>query len=327
MSSGQIYTKSGDKGSTSLYSGERVLKDNLRVECYGTIDEANSMLGMAYSLSSNSYVRTTLNQLQKKLFVVCAELATVETSDIKLKEKINNSDVQTLEEIIDNCILFIGKQNAFVVPGVNTSSSALHVARTIVRRAERLIIRLSNSEGVSDTLRKYINRLSDCVYSLARYEEQEWFVKFITEKVVERMNIKLNKFDLKFAELMASYAQEKSLKINCPMVISVVDSGGNLILLHKMDDSLLVSIDISINKAFTANSLKMPTHKLYDLAQPGKPLYGIEATNNGRIVLFGGGYPIYCDGKVVGGFGISGGSVEEDMAVAEYVLDKIKVES
>jgi len=321
----KIYTKTGDRGRTSLYSGERVDKDSLRVDAYGTLDEAGSMLGMAYSLSTNDYVRQTVNHIQNKLFIVCAELATSKEKRENLKESVKDHDISNLEEVVDHISQFIVNQRTFVVPGVNTSSSALHVSRTIVRRAERLIIKLSHTEEISSSLMTYVNRLSDCLYALARFEEYEWIVKRITEKVVEKMNVTKGQFNLAFAMTLAGYAEEKSKDINCKMVITIVDNGGNVMLLHKMDDSLLVSNDISMNKAFTANALKMPTHELYELAQPGQPLYGIEATNNGRIVLFGGGYPIYMNGKVVGGFGISGGSVEEDMTVAEYALEKMKV--
>lgn len=321
---GNIYTKTGDEGKTSLFSGERVDKDELRVECYGTIDELNSIIGMAYSMSSNQYVRNALIPIQKKLFVVGEELATLQKKVGKESNEIERYDVEELEKAIDYVISITGKTSCFVIPGVNMPSSALHLSRTTARRAERLIIRLKKNESISAILIQYINRLSDCLYALARLEEQEYMVNLIKEKVVKRMNNFTDKLTLKLSAEMAELAENKAKEIGVPIVFSVVDEGGNIVLVHRMEDSLLASIDISINKAYTASSLRMTTDNLSRLSQPGNSLYGIETTNSGRIVLFGGGYPLEFNGKVIGGIGISGGSVEEDMQIGSFVINSIK---
>ena len=321
---GNVYTKTGDKGMTSLYSGERVDKDELRVDCYGTIDEAISMMGMAYSMSANDYVRDVIKNIQRSLFVVGEELASLEKKEGIRINKIKEQDIDNLEKIIDYIVLITGKPSSFVIPGVNMPSSALHVSRTIVRRAERLIIGLSKKEVVSESLIKYVNRLSDCLYALARLEEHEYIVNLIKEKVVKRMNNITDKLTLAFAVKMAELAEKKAREIEVPIVFSVVDDGGNIVLVHRMEDSLLASIDISINKAYTASSLKITTDSLGKLAHPGNSLYGIESTNNGRIVLFGGGYPVKASGKVIGGIGISGGTVDEDMIIGRYVMDNLQ---
>ncbi|KHS57379.1 ATP:cob(I)alamin adenosyltransferase [Terrisporobacter othiniensis] len=128
--------------------------------------------------------------------------------------------------------------------------------------------------------------------------------------------------NLQTAKKIAEFAEEKAKEIKVPVVISIVDNGGNVILVHRMEDSLLASIDISLNKAYTAASLKMPTDNLKDLCKPGGELYGIQHTNN-RLVIFGGGIPFIYKGKVVGAIGVSGGSVEEDICVCEYALREI----
>ncbi|WP_297134917.1 GlcG/HbpS family heme-binding protein [Terrisporobacter sp.] len=134
----------------------------------------------------------------------------------------------------------------------------------------------------------------------------------------DNVSVELN---LQTAKEIAKFAEDKANEIKVPMVISIVDSGGNVILVHRMEDSLLASIDLSLNKAYTAVSLKMPTDKLKDLCKSEGVLYGIQHTNN-RIVIFGGGIPFKYNGKVVGAVGISGGSVEEDMCVCEYAIKK-----
>ena len=160
-------------------------------------------------------------------------------------------------------------------------------------------------------------------------------IEFIIRKVIkneilnyknrENFNIEDNKsieLNLQTAKKLAEFAEEKGKEIKVPIVISIVDDGGNIILIHRMENSLLASIDLSLNKAYTAVSLKMPTDKLKDLCKPGEELYGIQHTNN-RFVIFGGGIPFIYKGKVVGAIGISGGSVEEDICVCEYALRKV----
>src|SRR3974390_96781 len=123
--------------------------------------------------------------------------------------------------------------------------------------------------------------------------------------------------NLDLALALISAAKEKAKEIGVPMVIAVVDMGGNLIALQRMDQALLVSIDIAIKKAYSAVAVKLPTHELAKVAQPGQPLFGIHTTDHGRIVIFGGGFPLQQDNEIIGGIGVSGGSVEDDMLCAE----------
>lgn len=135
---------------------------------------------------------------------------------------------------------------------------------------------------------------------------------------------KLNEYkelSLDIVKVMAKAAEEKALEINVPVVFSAVDKGANLMLMHRMEDAFVTSIDISINKAFTAVCLKQGSHEIADAVQPGASLYGLQLTNNARIVPFGGGLPIIVDGQVVGAVGVSGGTVEEDMSIAQAAVD------
>lgn len=326
-----LYTKTGDSGQTGLVGGSRVSKDELRVQCYGTIDEANSMLGMAFSLTENDYIKSTINKIQKKLFTLGAELACDQRGMQQLgKHILQEADVTELESIVDYCTETTGKQTGFVVPGVNTASSALHVARTIVRRAERILVTIRKKEAVRDVVAKYVNRLSDTIYALARLEEtlhqQKELRALVTKMVKERLEkkgLKEMSFDLKTAKAMAELAQEKALEMNVPIVFSAVDRGGNLLLLHRMEQAILASLDISMNKAYTAIAFRKPTAQLAQAALPGGELYGIQNTNDNRIIVFGGGYPYVVNGEVVGAIGISGGTVEEDSIIAEYVINKM----
>lgn len=126
------------------------------------------------------------------------------------------------------------------------------------------------------------------------------------------------------SEILAAVAEAEAVKIGVPMAIAVVDEEGGLQFFKRMDGTLPVSTELAMSKAYTAAAIRIPTQTVGELAQPGAPLYGIQHTHNGRIVLFGGGYPLCIGGKVVGGIGISGGSVEQDMQVAEPAVQMLQ---
>ncbi len=167
----KIYTKTGDKGQTSLYDGTRIDKDSLRVESYGTVDELNSSIGFAIKFVEDEEIKETLKKIQMRLFFAAGELATIEEG--KYKYKIREEDIQALEKIIDDYIPKINGGDKFIVPGSSKAAAALHVSRTICRRAERRIITLKRNEEVSDILLKFVNRLSDVLYTYARYSESD----------------------------------------------------------------------------------------------------------------------------------------------------------
>ncbi|MBB6645304.1 GlcG/HbpS family heme-binding protein [Halobellus ruber] len=122
-------------------------------------------------------------------------------------------------------------------------------------------------------------------------------------------------------ELIAA-AEEKANEIDNPMVITVANDEGNLVAQHRMDGAWLASVSISRNKAYTSAALDMPTHELAEPSEPGNSLYGLQTTDEGRIVIFGGGYPLERDGEVVGAIGVSGGAVSQDREVAEAGVDR-----
>ena len=117
-------------------------------------------------------------------------------------------------------------------------------------------------------------------------------------------------------------AASRAEEIDNPMVIAVANSEGNLIAQHRMDGAWLASVSISRNKAYTAAALEMPTHELAEPSEPGNSLYGLQTTDEGRIVIFGGGYPLERDGEIVGTIGVSGGAVEQDQDVAEAGVER-----
>lgn len=167
----KIYTKKGDKGMTSLIGGVKTEKDSIRVEAYGTIDELNSYIGLCVNYLKDDEDKAVLRKVQKKLFDLGAELSTVHYE--RYKNITKEEDVEELEKLIDLYTEKIEKINEFIVPGTSICSANLHIARTVCRRAERRILTLSKEENVNPVLLKYVNRLSDLLYIVARYTEEE----------------------------------------------------------------------------------------------------------------------------------------------------------
>ena len=166
----KIYTKTGDKGQTSLYDGTRGDKESIRVESYGTIDELNSYIGLCMHYINEDEKKVLFN-IQRDLFYIGSELATKNTE--KLNKVVTDNDIKNLENIIDKYMGEAKGIDSFIIPGTSLASAHLHIARTICRRAERIIISLSKIEEVNPMLIKYINRLSDALYAIARYSEDK----------------------------------------------------------------------------------------------------------------------------------------------------------
>lgn len=199
-----VYTRGGDKGETGLFGGNRTPKDDIRVEAYGTMDEANSAIGLAYSLSEDNDIREILHHLQERIFVLGAELASDEKGKAMLKDGISQADIDFMEEKLDYYLSVIGPQKSFIVPGKNPVSSALHLARTVVRRGERRIVEYTHKDpDVRPELVKFANRLSDLLFVLARTEEYNEMVKEVVRRVVEK---------IKMAEAPSEEAPEEEKK-------------------------------------------------------------------------------------------------------------------
>ncbi|HEY3545193.1 MAG TPA: cob(I)yrinic acid a,c-diamide adenosyltransferase [Propionicimonas sp.] len=327
-----VYTRTGDAGLTGLFGGSRVPKQDPGVEAYGTVDEANSAIGEAKAVAMDESVRATLHGIQQRLFVVAAELA----SDAKGREILANTvgpaDVKDLEDLIDMCQVVTGPQREFVVPGRDVPSAALHRARTVTRRAERRVLTMGETIPVRPELIKYLNRLSDTLYALARLTEHHHDMTMIEQVVRAAVQRALGAaspgaiatYDLATLKVMAEAAEAKATELGVPIVFAGVDAGGNLVLLHRMPDSLLGSIDIAIGKAFTSAAFKLPTSALKDASTPSGELHGIQNSNDGRVVVFGGGLPVFIDGRIAGGIGVSGGTVDEDVCIVTHAISAVQ---
>ena len=167
----RIYTKGGDKGQTSLVGGERVHKDALRIECYGTVDELNAFIGMACVSAVESVPRLVaiLQRVQHELFNLGAILATPPEKVHPKQPRITSAEIEQLEKEIDAMNEDLPALRSFVLPGGSRISTELHACRTICRRAERLAVRLAREEQVPAEAIQYLNRLSDALFVWSRW--------------------------------------------------------------------------------------------------------------------------------------------------------------
>jgi cob(I)alamin adenosyltransferase len=170
----KIYTKTGDRGDTGLFGGARVSKASLRVSAYGDVDELNSVLGVVSAHTKDSKRLSQLQRIQSDLFTVGAELAKNPDKQVDLgMALVSEADIERLEHAIDELDRVLAPLKTFILPGGSMAAAFLHVARTICRRAERAVVLLAQSEPVRAELVRYLNRLSDLLFTLARAENQQ----------------------------------------------------------------------------------------------------------------------------------------------------------
>lgn len=176
----KVYTRTGDKGLTSLIGGKRVSKDSSRVNAYGEIDELNAVLGIVRSQAMDNEIKAIISDIQNDLFIIGADLAS--PMDIRAP-RIRPVSIRKLERTIDKFLKELDPLKEFILPTGGGGGHYLHLARTVSRRAERSIVKLNREEKINENVLKYINRLSDLLFVMARIENkrsgfEETFVNF-----------------------------------------------------------------------------------------------------------------------------------------------------
>jgi cob(I)alamin adenosyltransferase len=169
----KVYTRIGDDGTTRLGTGKQVPKDAMRIEAYGDVDELNSQIGVALAAGLTEPLRAALSRIQNELFHLGSDLCVPDEDKKSLKvPTIGQHHVDALEKLIDDLSEGLGPLENFILPGGTVGAAQLHVARTVCRRAERRVVALSREEAVSEFARKYLNRLSDALFVMAREENR-----------------------------------------------------------------------------------------------------------------------------------------------------------
>ena len=264
-----------------------------------------------------------------------------------IKYRLKDTEAAGLEEEIDRMEGLFDRKKEFVLPGGNRLSAQIDVARTVARRAERCLALVSIRYGSDAQTKKYMNRLADYLYVLARYTDAVGAAESgaaemdsaaasgqaagmggvdmsavsqeVVQEVLKRMG-QTDRISLDSAKKLIEKIEEHSRRSGMQSVIAVCGPDGNPIAVHVMDNAFLVSFDVAVKKAYTSVAVKMSTKELSVLAQPGGTFYGVDKMDGGKIVIFGGGVPLKIGDKIIGGLGISGGTGEQDHALAEYGL-------
>lgn len=338
-----IYTKSGDKGTTDLVRTKNVSKSDDRIQLVGTIDELTSHLGLVKTMIEDEDTAAMLEKIQRRLITVMAGVADPYNRDYKIED----TPVEILEQEIDRLEGLFQRPKEFILPGACRLSAELDIARTVARRAERALAAVSVKFGADNGTKKYMNRLADYLYVLARYTDaMQWdkgkkpgdtqvsgdkkeksmaedqgiqTSEAVVQEVLKRMGIQ-GRITLDSAKRLIEKIEKEAERRGKKAVIAVCGPDGNPIAVHVMDGAFLVSFDVATKKAYTSVAVKMSTKELSVLAQPGGTFYGVDKMDNGKIVIFGGGVPLKVGNAIIGGLGISGGTGEEDHSLAEYGL-------
>ena len=228
-----------------------------------------------------------------------------------------------------------------MIPGKCRLSAEIDIARAVARRAERALASVSVKFGADVGAKKYLNRLADYLYVLARYaevsevdkkpaetesgikmEQKETVNESIIQEVIKRLGV-MGKISLESAKRLIDIVEEEAKKRGKKVAIAVCGPDGNPIAVHAMDGAFLVSFNVAVKKAYTAAGVQMSTYEFGKLAQPGGTFYGVEAIEGGNMIIFGGGVPIKIGETMIGALGVSGGTGEEDHDLAMYALSRL----
>lgn len=331
-----IYTKKGDRGITDMAHASNISKSDDRIRLMGEVDELNSHIELVKSMLHQSEEIQLLERIQKNLDLIAAGVSNPYDRDCRVSEK----ETAVLEAETDKLEAQCEKPVPENLTGKSRLAAEIDITRTVARRTERCLAQVSVKFGADTESKRFLNRLSDYLYILARYIEYQSepaaepsdnntdTLKKTTEKtadineaviqeVLKRMGIQ-SRITLDTAKKLIERLEQEAVRRGQHAVIAVCNPEGNPVAVHVMDGAFLVSFDVAMKKAYTAVAVKMSTMELSKIAQPGGTFYGVDKLDGGKIVIFGGGIPLKSGDTIIGGLGISGGTGEEDHSLAEY---------
>ena len=338
----KFYTGQGDKGLTALTPVSQVSKADERVVAVGSVEEIVSALGAVKTATPCPIFRGKLERIQKTLRTLSQGLRDPRSG----KFVFSAEEIAFLESDMDEMLSHVSPEALRdTLPGGNKQSAFLDVAHTTTRRAEREIVTMDRRYAVPQSFKQYLNRLSDYLLVAARYSDY-LHDKAEAEKpaapapvsapaapvltasapaptaadaLVAEVLARLGGpkvMDLEKAKRIIAAVETRAKEQGKHAVIAVCNAEGNPIAVHVMDGAFLVSYEVAVKKAYTSVAVKMSTMELSALCQPGGTFYGLQALD--KVITFGGGIPLYNDGVIVGGLGVSGGTGEEDHDLALY---------
>lgn len=297
-----IYTRAGDTGFSSTGNRRMIPKNAPVFSLLGALEELDASLGAAAG-KLPAGLSEVAETLRRDVAALSAELSGGERFA-------DAARVRGMEESIDLMTASAGEGPARQTAG----GAALGVSRAIARRAEREMAAARQTGGITPDAMRYLNRLSDLLYAMARMADAQGPGPAVPP---EEFGGGFLERALALCRQVLAEARRENLRVTA----AVCDEGGNPAALLRDDGALLASVEIARDKAFTSVSMRMKTSELAELCKPGGSLYGLQQTHGGRIVVFGGGVPLVEGGRLVGGFGVSGGTAKQDTNLADYALE------
>ena len=283
------------------------INTSLEKSIFNHIDEAINLIKKLDKFIDNQDFSNILKELSKKFLLI--------------KDKKN---VSFETKNIENCILkysnILSLNDEYKTPEENEEVLIAYLLYIIIKKIQRRFLLLSKSRGIRLELINYISKSRDFFHIVYKFIQEKVMVKYVIELVSEKLSsIDMDSnLSLEKARKIIRAGERKAKEMNIAAVFAVVNPEGNLIIEERMDNAILVSIDVAYKKAYTAAALKLNTEDLTALVQPGAMFYGLQSDS--KYIVFGGGMLLKVDGKIVGAVGVSGGSAQEDMEIAKACI-------
>ena len=280
------------------------INTSLEKSIFNHIDETINLIKKLDKFIDNQDFSNILKELSKKFLLI--------------KDKKN---VSFETKNIENCILkysnILSLNDEYKTPEENEEVLIAYLLYIIIKKIQRRFLLLSKSRRIKLELINYINKSRDFLHIVYKFIQEKVMVKYVMELVSEKLSsIDMdNNLSLEKARKIIRAGERKAKEMNIAAVFAVVNPEGNLIIEERMDNAILVSIEVAYKKAYTAAALKLNTEDLTALVQPGAMFYGLQSDS--KYIVFGGGMLLKVDGKIVGAVGVSGGSAQEDMEIAK----------
>ena len=284
------------------------INTSLEKSIFNHIDEAINLIKKLDKFIDNQDFSNILKELSKKFLLI--------------KDKKN---VSFETKNIENCILkysnILSLNDEYKTPEENEEVLIAYLLYIIIKKIQRRFLLLSKSRGIRLELINYISKSRDFFHIVYKFIQEKVMVKYVIELVSEKLSsIDMDSnLSLEKARKIIRAGERKAKEMNIAAVFAVVNPEGNLIIEERMDNAILVSVEVAYKKAYTAAALKLNTADLTPLVQPGAMFYGLQA--DPKYIIFGGGVLLKVDEKIVGAVGVSGGSAQEDMEIAKACVD------
>ena len=275
---------------------------NLEKSIFNNIEEVIILIKKLDKFIDNQDFSNILKELSKKFLLI--------------KDR-KNTSFETKN--IENCTLkysnILSLSDEYKIPEENEEVLIAYLLYVIIKKIQRRFTLLSKSKEIKLELINYIDKSRDFLHIVYKFIQEKIMIKYVIELISEKLSSTENNLSLEKARKIIRAGEKKAKEMNLSAVFAVVNSEGNLIIEERMDNAILVSVEVAYKKAYTAAALKLNTEDLTALVQPGAMFYGLQS--DPKYIVFGGGMLLKVDGKIVGAVGVSGGSAQEDMEIAK----------